>query len=95
MCYLVSFKGQVLTATKEVITLNVKDKDGKPTGQTKDHVIVKIQLLVTLADKSMRAVNVNGFDPAVDFVMPKPGETWETGEVRSYEVKNGFPTVNL
>lgn len=93
--FLCSFTGQVLTASLDTITLSVKDKNGVPTGQTKDHRVVKIQLLVTLSDKSMRAINVSSFDPAVDFVLPKVGDKWDTGEIKKLEYDNGFPVVSI
>ena len=85
---MLKFKGKCLFVDDTEIDLPVKDKDGNRTDQVKRHRLTKIQLLVTCPDKSMRAISINGFDLPATFQSPKPGEDWETPEIRTYNATN-------
>lgn len=92
---MLTFKGMVLAVDDTTTQLPVKTKEGMPTGMTRDFRVVKIQLLVTLADKSQRAINVSSISPDSSFKIPKQGDTWETPEVRKYDATKGFPEVTV
>ena len=87
---LIQFEGKVLGVSDEVRAFPEKDKNGVSTGKMKDHRLTKIQLLVTLADKSMAAVNVNGFDLPSTFSLPKSGDNF-TAPITKYDQSKGFP----
>lgn len=91
---LLTIEGVVLGATDEVRSLAVKDKDGVPTGQMKDHRFTKIQVLVTLGDKSQAAVNCESFDAPATFALPKNGSTVKLA-AREYSIASGFHSVRF
>lgn len=91
---MLTFKGSVQFVKDEHRDLPVKDKDGNPTAQTKDHRFVEIMMLIPQPDKTQRAILVKGFDTKI--TCPKIGEIWETPEVRRYDAySEGCPVVNI
>ena len=90
---MIKFKGMVLAVDDTTTQVPVKTKDGLPTGMNKDLRLVKIQLLVTLGDKSQRAINVSTINPDSSFKVPKQGTEWETPDIRKYDATKGFPEV--
>lgn len=94
---MLTFTGKVIFATREERELPVKDKNGVPTSIMKNHVFVKIQMMVK--DKELnfeRPVVCSTVDPVPTFVVPKSGESFTTPEVRRYEVSlDGVPTITF
>lgn len=91
---LIVFEGTVLFVTDDTRSFPVKDKDGVPTSQMKDHRITKIQMLVKTPSGAQAAVNVNGFDLPPTFKLPKSGDKFSTPITR-FEIKNGFPEAGI
>lgn len=94
---MLKFTGKVIFSTKEERELPVKDKNGVPTSIMKNHVFIKIQMMVMDSDlKFERPLVCSTVDPAQSFTLPQPGEKFTTPEVRRYEVTlDGVPTVTF
>ena len=94
---MLKFSGKVIFATREERELPVKDKNGVPTSIRKNHVFIKIQMMVLDKDLNFeRPIVASTVDPNPTFVLPNAGDKFTTPEVRRYEVTlDGVPTVTF
>ena len=94
---MLKFSGKVIFATREERELPVKDKNGVPTSIMKNHVFIKIQMMVLDKDLNFeRPIVASTVDPVPTFVLPNAGDKFTTPEVRRYEVTlDGVPTVTF
>lgn len=93
---MLTFTGKVLFVTDEQRDLPVKDKNGVPTQLTKRYRFTTIQAMVRDNElKSDRPVVFKSVDLPASFVVPKPGDSFTTPEVRSYQLDNGVPVIQF
>lgn len=93
---MLKFSGKVMMSTDEERDIPIKDANGIPTTQVKRHRFTKIQLLVNDPDQKLeRVILCTSVDLPPTFQVPKNGATWETPEVRKYDVKQGVPEVSF
>lgn len=89
------FTCKVLFVSDETRDLPVKDKNGVPTQLTKRYRFVTIQAMAK--DEHMkidRPVVIKAVDP-VGLEVPKAGDVFNTPEVRSYQLDNGVPVIQI
>lgn len=97
MIKLIDLKGRVTQVRDETIIVPVKDKDGVPTGQTAQHRVITIGVLVSSKDgKDFLPLSVNSFDPAPGFKVPREGDEYEIpSKFRAVEWRDMFPKISL
>lgn len=92
---MLNFTCKVLFVQDEKRTLPIKDKNGVPTQLTREYRFVTIQAMAKDdALKVDRPIVVKAVDPQ-NLQLPKSGDVWITPEVKSYQLDNGVPVINI
>lgn len=92
---MLTFTCKVLFVQEERRILPIKDKNGIPTQLTREYHFVTVQAMAKDNDMKIdRPIVIKAVDPQ-NLQLPKPGDTWTTPEVRSYQLDNGVPVINL
>lgn len=93
---MIRIKGQVQFVKDETRSFPVRDKEGNPTAEMKEHRITEVLLIVTLADKSIRPCVCKGFDLPTTYKLPNIGDTWEIPKIRKFDAtQESCPTITL
>ena len=92
---MIRITAKVIFVQDETRDLPVKDKNGVPTQLTKRYRFVTIQAMAKDEHlKIDRPVVIKAVDP-VGLDIPKAGDVFTTPEIRSYQLDNGVPVIQI